>query len=175
MKVGLVSSFWQSPTLSQHTLNWSLSIAQEFHRQSSEKCYPDSISKRKLNFCLHRFFFTYSSSTPLTLLPPMMIIVFKFLCRQVFECVDISWQSPVLMLLSLCLLILDILVFWVGSSALSGSFIFSQHHGSRGTDAAWFLLLTEGDGYLLHISASKRELISATYLLFFSLFPYQKL
>lgn len=98
--------------------------------------------------------------------PPMMIIVFKFLCRQVFECVDISWQSPVLMLLSLCLLILDILVFWVGSSALSSSFIFSQHHGARGTDAAWFLLLTEGDGYLLHISASKRELNSATYLLF---------
>lgn len=78
------------------------------------------------------------------------------------------------MLLSLCLLILDFLVFWVGSSALSGSFLFPQHHEARGTDSTRFLLLIEGDSYFLHISASKTELMSATYLLFSSFFLYQK-
>lgn len=73
------------------------------------------------------------------------------------------------MLLSLCLLILDFLVFQVGFSGLSGSSVFSQHH------TASSLLSTEGDSYLLHISAFKRDLISAAYIFYSPSFPYQKL
>lgn len=39
--------------------------------------------------------------------PLMMIIILKYLCRWVLECVEISWQPLVL---NMCLLILDFLV-----------------------------------------------------------------
>jgi len=48
-------------------------------------------TNRKPNFCLYRFFFLNIPPPHLSpSYPHIVIIVFKFLCRQVFECLDVS-------------------------------------------------------------------------------------
>lgn len=148
IKVGVFPCFWQSSTSSQHSLSQYLSIVQEFHRWNSEKENPVSV-------CID--FVT----------PP--INTKEYPCGEFLTISSADAAEPVPADLGL------FCVFLVSPSALSGSFAFSQYRGSRGTDAALLLLLLEGDSYLSHISASKRELVLELWLPFSSSLHYQKL
>lgn len=116
MRIMVFPSFWQSPTSSQYTVNWSLGSdqvswqgIQRIQKKISWWSFPiESPICACIDFFLHFLYICigFFYILPLLYYPTttMMLIVLKFLCRQIFAYVT-SWQTAVLMLLNPCLLI----------------------------------------------------------------------